>query len=116
MALLHLRRATTAKLRLGNYRKVAANQRERQESGGENGLQPSRNHITDYYTTLTTELKEHQAELKKAEGVIKNSVAHKHQPTLEGKTAQKMWEILKTKFQHISPMRISRLILDTTKI
>lgn len=68
------------------------------------------------YTTLTTELKEYQAALKKAERVIKNSVAHKHQPTLEGKTAQEMWEALKTKFQHTSPMIISRLILDTTKI
>ena len=75
-----------------------------------------RSGLATIYKTLTTELKEHRAALKKAEGVIKNSVAHKHQPTLEGKTAQEMWEILKTKFQHISPMSISRLILDTTKI
>lgn len=68
------------------------------------------------YTTLTTELKEYQAALKKAGRVIKNSVAHKHQPTLEGKTAQEMWETLKTRFQDTSPMSISRLILDTTKI
>lgn len=68
------------------------------------------------YTTLTTELKEYQAALKKAERVIKNSVAHKHQPTLEGKTAEEMWETLKTRFQDSSPMSISRLILDTTKV
>lgn len=30
------------------------------------------------YTTLTIKLKEYQAALKKVEGVIKNSVAHKH--------------------------------------
>lgn len=80
------------------------------------GFSPAEITSQTIYITLTTELKEHQAALKKAKGVIKNSVAHKHQPTLEGKTAQEIWEILKTKFQHISPMSISRLILDTTKI
>ncbi len=30
--------------------------------------------------------------------------------------AQEMWETLKTTFQHISPISISRLILNTTKI
>lgn len=68
------------------------------------------------YTALTTEIKKHQAALKKAEGIIKNSVAHKHQAQLEGKTAKEMWEGLKAKFQHISPMTISRLLLNTTRI
>lgn len=68
------------------------------------------------YTSLTTKIKKHQAALKKAESIIKNEVVHKHQAQLEGKTAKKMWEGLKTKFQHISPMTISRLLLDTTRI
>lgn len=68
------------------------------------------------YTALTTEIKEHRAALKKAEGIIKNSVAQKRQAQLEGKTAKEMWEGLKAKFQHISPMTISRLLLDTTRI
>ncbi len=80
------------------------------------GFSPTEVTPKTLYTTLTTELKEYQAALKKAEGVIKNSVANKYQPTLDEKTAQEMWETLKAKFQHISPMSISRLIPDTTKI
>lgn len=68
------------------------------------------------YTALTTKIKEHRAALKKAERIIKNSVAHKHQAQLEGKTAKEMWKGLKAKFQHISRMTISRLLLDTTRI
>lgn len=68
------------------------------------------------YTALTAEIKERRAALKKAKGIIKNSVAHKHQAHLEGKTAKEMWESLKAKFQHISPMSISRLLLETTRI
>lgn len=68
------------------------------------------------WTAPSTELKEHQASLNKAEGIIKNSVAPKHQAAIEGKDAKEMWEALRTKFQHISPMSISRLILETTKL
>lgn len=67
-------------------------------------------------TALTTELKEYRAALSKAEGIIKNSVAPKHQAAIEGKDAKEMWEALKAKFHHISPMSISRLVLDTTRI
>lgn len=68
------------------------------------------------YTALTSELKEHRASANKAKGIIKNSVSHKHQSILEGMTAQEMWESLKAKFQYISPMSISRLVLETIKI
>lgn len=68
------------------------------------------------WTALTTELKEYRAALSKAEGIIKNSVAPKHQAAIEGKDAKEMWEALKAKFHHISPMSISRLVLDTTRI
>lgn len=80
------------------------------------GFSPAEITSQTIYTTLTIKLKEYQAALKKVEGVIKNSVAHKNQPNLKGKTAQEIWKILKTKFQHISSMSILRLILDTTKI
>lgn len=50
------------------------------------------------YTTLITKLKKYQAALKKAKGLIKNFVAHKHQPTIEEKTAKEIWEVLKAKF------------------
>lgn len=68
------------------------------------------------YTTLTTKLKKYQTILKKVEELIKNSVAHKYQPALKGKTAKEMWEALKAKFHHIFPMSISYLILDKTMI
>ncbi len=64
-------------------------------------------------TVLPTEIKEYRASLNKAEGIIKNSVASKHQAAMEGKDAKEMWETLRTKFQHISPMSISQLILET---
>ena len=50
------------------------------------------------YTALSTEIKEHQAAIKKGEGIIQKTVGHKHHPILEGKTPQEMWQILKERF------------------
>ncbi len=68
------------------------------------------------WTALSTDIREHRAALSKTEGIIKNSVASQHQVVIEGKEAKEMWEILQTKFQHISPMSISRLIMETMKL
>ncbi|MCJ1348328.1 hypothetical protein MMC31_006559, partial [Peltigera leucophlebia] len=40
------------------------------------------------YTSLSAEIKQHQAAIKKGEQIIRKSVAHKHYPILEGKNAQ----------------------------
>ena len=80
------------------------------------GFKPTEMTAQALWTALSTEIKEHRASLSKAEGIIKNSVASKHQAAIEGKEAKEMWETLQTKFQHISPMSISRLILETTKL
>lgn len=68
------------------------------------------------YTTLSTEIKEHNAAIKKGEGIIRKSVAHKHHPILEGKNAKEMWIALKERFQHVSPMSISKKLLETAKV
>lgn len=68
------------------------------------------------YTALSTEIKEHRAAIKKGEAVICKTVGHKHHPILEGKTPEQMWKILKERFQHVSPMSISKKVLDATKI
>lgn len=68
------------------------------------------------FTIFTTKLKEYQVVLKKAKGLIKSFVAYKHQLALKKKTAKRMWEALKVKFQHISLINILCLILNTTKI
>lgn len=54
------------------------------------GFSPSEIIPQTLYTTLTTKLKEYQAALKKAEGLIKNSVAYKQQPAIEEKTTKKI--------------------------
>lgn len=72
--------------------------------------------LASYYKTLIRKVKEYHTSLKKAKGIVKNSVTYKHQPVLKNKTVKKIWDILAVKFQHISPMSISRIILDTPKI
>ena len=67
------------------------------------------------YISLSTEIKEHRAAIKKGEGIIRKSVAHKHHPILEGKNAQEMWAALKDRFQHVSPMSTSRILLEMAK-
>ena len=78
------------------------------------GFSPLNFAVQTIYTSLSTEIKEHRAAIKKGEGIIWKSVAHKHHPILEEKTWQKMWQILKEK--HVSPMSISRKILEATRI
>lgn len=68
------------------------------------------------YNSLTTEVEKWEAAMEKGEGIIRKTVAHKHHPILENKTAKEMWEILKTRFQNVSPMSISRRIVDATKV
>ena len=68
------------------------------------------------YTAFSTEIREYRAAIQKGEGTIRRSGAHKHHPILEGKTLQEMWETLKERFQHVSPINTSRKILDTVKI
>ena len=68
------------------------------------------------YTALSAEIKEHRAAIKKGEGIIRKLVAYKHHPILEGKTAKEMWEALKERFQHVSPISTPRKILETAKI
>lgn len=67
------------------------------------------------YTSLSTEIKEHRAAIKKGEGIIRKSVAHKNHPILERKTAQEMWTVLKDRFQRVSSMSTSRKLLETAK-
>ena len=88
-----------------------SDRREEQEKAPRIILQGSENY-TLWRSYILGELKQKN----KAEGIIKNSVASKHQAAIEGKEAKEMWETLQTKFQYISPMSISRLILETTKL
>ncbi len=68
------------------------------------------------YTFLSTEIKEHRAAIKKGKKIIRKSVAYKHYPILKGKIVQEMWQILKERFQHISPMSILKKVLKATRI
>lgn len=68
------------------------------------------------YNSLTAEIEKWEVAMEKGEGIIQRSVAQKHHPILENKTGQEMWEILKARFQNVSPMNISRRIVDVTKV
>ena len=69
-----------------------------------------------FFNTLSSEIEKWEAAKEKGEGIIRKTVAHKHHPILENKTGQEMWEILKVRFQNVSPMSITRRLLEAIKI
>lgn len=48
--------------------------------------------------------------MAKSKSIIHELVADAHHPIFEGKTAQEMWTALETRFQHLSPMSVSRIL------
>lgn len=48
--------------------------------------------------------------MAKSKSIIHKLVADAQHPIFEGKTAQEMWNALEIRFQHISPMGVSRIL------
>ena len=67
-------------------------------------------------TALLSEEREYRSATSKAEGVIQKLVADIHHPILEGKSPQEMWRILEERFQHISPMSVTRSLYEASNL
>ncbi len=64
-------------------------------------------------STLRDEKKEYTLALTKSVGIIKELVDKSLYPLLNNKSSAEMWTILKDRFQHISPMTVTRIFSDT---
>lgn len=60
-------------------------------------------------SALLSEGEKHKTAMAKSKSITHELVADAHHPILEGKTAQEMWNALENRFQHISPMGVSRI-------
>ena len=69
-------------------------------------------------SALRDEKKDHLIALTKSAGLIKELVDKSLHPLLNNKTAAEMWTLLEDRFQHISPMSVTRIFADalTTKL
>lgn len=65
---------------------------------------------------LRDEKKDHFTALTKSAGQIIQLVDKSLHPLLNDKTAAEMWSILGNRFQHISPMSVTRLFIDACNI
>ena len=61
---------------------------------------------------LKDEKKDHFIALTKSAGLIQEMVDKSLHPLLDDKTAAKMWTLLENRFQHISPMNVTRTFAD----
>lgn len=52
--------------------------------------------------------------MSKSAGILSKLVSDQHQPIIEGKTPEEVWNTLQERFQRINPMSTSRLIHDVT--
>lgn len=52
--------------------------------------------------------------MARSKSIIPELVADAHHPIFEGKTAQEMWTALKTRFQHLPPMSVSRILHNSS--
>lgn len=116
MAIPHPGRAQAEKLCLGSHWETRANAGKRQSRHYSYGLPTSR-----YNDTSSLDRPYHRNQRvpslpQQGRGHHQELGCPKHQAAIESKDAKEMWEALKAKFQHISPMSISRLVLDTTRI
>ncbi len=116
MAILHLRRAQAEELPLGNDRKTETNERVRQRGGHSHGLCTQQYHAQSILnfplhrypraSSRSEQSREHHQEL----GSLTTPSSH------QGQEVKEMKEIQQTNFQHISPMSISRLIMEIMKL
>ena len=67
-------------------------------------------------SALRDEKKDHFTALTKSAGLIIQLVDKSLHPLLNDKTAAEMWSILENRFQHISPMSVTRLFVDACNI
>lgn len=67
-------------------------------------------------SALREEKKDFLAALSKSAGLIKALVDKSLHPLLSDKSAAKMWRIFENKFQHISPMSVTRIFLDACAV
>lgn len=63
-------------------------------------------------SALRDEKKDHLTALTKSAGIIKELVDKSLHPLLNNKTAAEMWTLLEDRFQHISPMSVTRMFAD----
>lgn len=67
-------------------------------------------------SALRDEKKDHFIALTKSAGLILELVDKSLQPLLNNKSAAEMWAILENRFQHISPMSITRIFSDACNV
>ena len=67
-------------------------------------------------SALREEKKDFLAALSKSAGLIKELVDKSLHPLLSEKSAAEMWTILENRFQHISPMSVTRIFLDACAV
>ena len=67
-------------------------------------------------SALREEKKDFLAALSKSAGLIKELVDKSLHPLLSDKSAAEMWTILENRFQHISPMSVTRIFLDACAV
>ncbi len=67
-------------------------------------------------SALRNEKKEYTLALTKSAGIIKELVDKSLHPLLNDKSSAEMWTILKDRFQHISPMTVTRVFSDACNV
>lgn len=67
-------------------------------------------------SALRDEKKDHSTALTKSAGLILELVDKSLHPLLNNKSAAEMWTILENRFQHISPMSITRIFTDACNV
>ena len=84
----------------------------------EDGFAPADLRPSTLVSALRDEKKDHLIALTKSAGLIKELVDKSLHPLLNNKTAAEMWTLLEDRFQHISPMSVTRIFADalTTKL
>lgn len=82
----------------------------------EDGFAPGDLRPATIVTALRDEKKDHLIALTKNAGLIKELVDKSLHPLLNNKSAAEMWTILENRFQHISPMSVSRIFMDACSV
>lgn len=65
---------------------------------------------------LRDDKKDYLVTLTKSAGIIQELVDKSLHPLIHNKTAAEMWAILEERFQHISPMSVSRVLVDACNV